>query len=349
MTADSGNQSGETIIEGNASNLDKDPKTLKLRGFSGDSGGSSDEEQLNALLSKKEILPSYYMMSHKQIALSRMGGRKRVSQKVDMSAFSTTPNPPYKSYLISDSLDHRLQTTFALQSEVDMQNARKEDYCIILDFLQSCGAAMEEGQVSCLHETVDMYSISKGLKKSQQLLHDVFEDIALCSLEPFSEISGAKVIQLWQSLNDISTFSPSLRGVPISGLDHKASELEPLVPVLGENLPPALLQLIREKSSRHEVLLECIKAVSSMMACCHGNSFPYSTILMETATQVLKSVLESTQENLPHQLISQFVSQMLRCYNKEDLNGESGVQLVASIVANHLDSLKLVLHFVVDM
>lgn len=172
----------------------------------------SDDEFLGYLAKKAGIdaTASYFAEDQywpSKHLLHRYARRKKTKPKEPPSS-NDTYDPSYSTYIVSGSVDHRLEASFELLAEKDMQVAWKEEYQDTLHFVDSCGSASVPPCVprAAAAPADDPFTVLAGLKASQALLGTILVRLAGCCSEPFSELSPVALIRLWWGVTQLTLF-----------------------------------------------------------------------------------------------------------------------------------------------
>jgi baculoviral IAP repeat-containing protein 6 len=181
--------------------------------------GDSDEEMLG-YLAKKSGLGSASEYQYGQYLMHRYVRRKRKTKVPDTSP-SDVEDPPYSSYIISGAVDQRLENTFELQAELDMQMAWKEAYRQTLKFISSCGEFPHPSKPSSQPVVVSPESADLScVRQNQSLLCTVLAQLSASLKQPFSTLSSGRFTHVLWGLMQATLLSGSKADLTTSVQDH---------------------------------------------------------------------------------------------------------------------------------
>ena len=259
----------------------------------------SDDEFLGYLAKKAGIdaTASYFAEDQywpSKHLLHRYARRKKAKPKEPPSP-NDTDDPPYSTYIVSGSVDHRLEASFELLAEKDMQMSWKEEYRDTLHFVASCGSASLPPHVprAAAAPADDPFTVLVGLKASQALLGTVLVRLASRCSEPFSELSPVALIRIWWGVTQLTLFckdreNPSKAvskrfflldqfvqfqaGRDQKGVDDSKLAMDPAEVVSLSQLTcqlgflPHIMQLISSSPTETDGLMQGLKLVTAILS-----------------------------------------------------------------------------------
>ena len=318
----------------------------------------SDEEFLGYLAKKAGIDPTSTYFAEDQYwpgkhLLQRYAIRKKRKMK-ESPPSNDTDDPPYSSYIVSGSVDHRLGASFELQAEKDMQVAWKEEYWNTLYFIAMCGPTSSPPCLSGAEGVPadDPLKVLAGLKASQALLSCVLVRLAGCCGEPFSELLPVALIRFWwgvtrltlcssdkeDPLKAVSThffllelFSQFQASREQMGVDESKLAVDPAEVVSLSQLAcqlgflPHILQLIKDSPTEADGLLQGMKLVTTILAAQMNLSTRYggtpprdgsTSVDVEPLGAILESLFQRTVSLTQLDIVSNFARQLCKYYEE---------------------------------
>ena len=319
----------------------------------------SDEEFIGYLAKKAGIDATTSYFADEQYwpgkhLLHRYARRKRTKAR-EPPLPNDTDDPAYSTYIVSGSVDLRLEASFELLAEKDMQLAWKEEYRDTLHFVASCGSASLPLHASKAAEatTGDPFTVLAGLKASQALLCSVLVQLAGSCSDPFSELSPVALIRLWWGVTHTQLTLSKDKDKPSRAvyqhlflLDHylqlqsdggqngvddskpaadpsEVTSLSQLTCHLG--FLPHIVRLINNSPSDADSLMQGLKLVTAILSAQMVLSVRYGAVPpndgscggdLEPLGFTLTGLLRRRSSHGQLQIIEEFVDQLLKYYKE---------------------------------